>query len=59
MAIGSAPEIGVVFRTFGSVPVELRDAWFARVRAMGDVGDDSLVFVERYVGCVPPVAKSV
>lgn len=33
MAIGSAPEIGVEFTTWGKMSDESRTAWFAHIRA--------------------------
>ncbi len=35
MAIGSAPEIGVTFHTWGEMTPEQRTAWFAHVKSWG------------------------
>lgn len=35
MAIGSAPEIGVVFYKFGDLTPDQHDQWYANIRAYG------------------------
>jgi hypothetical protein len=53
MAIGSAPEIGVTFHSFGDLTEEQQRDWFARVRAQRE---DPIGWIDRYRGCVPPLA---
>jgi hypothetical protein len=63
VAIGSAPEIGVVFTTFGKLSESQQHLWYERIRetegpdGMGDWA--SLHYVERYVGNIPPIAAGM
>jgi len=60
LAIGSAPEIGLVFHSFGELPPDKQQLWFDRIREGygpdGLAGYASVQFVAKYVGRVPPLA---
>lgn len=60
MAIGSAPEIGVTFTTFGELPADQQHLWYEHIKRFGpDLVDGyaTLAYPSRPV-LIPPLALS-